>query len=72
MPAEGIKIEKHFCKNLGQYFTDGFGSDGSVVKGLNGKIYEIKEFCTSTLLHCKLQGKFCSCLRIQNAEVMNC
>ena len=35
MPAEGIKIEKHFRKNLGQYFTDGFGSDGSVVKGLN-------------------------------------
>ena len=35
MPTEGIKIEKHFCKNLGLYFTDGFGSDGSVVKGLN-------------------------------------
>ena len=34
MPTEGIKIEKHFCKNLGLYFTDGFGSDGSVVKGL--------------------------------------
>ena len=35
MPTEGIKIEKHFRKNLGLYFTDGFGSDGSVVKGLN-------------------------------------
>ena len=34
MPIEGIKIEKHFRKILGQYFTDGFGSDGSVVKGL--------------------------------------
>ena len=34
MPTEGIKIEKHFCKNLGLYFTNGFGSDGSVVKGL--------------------------------------
>ena len=34
MPIEGIKIEKYFCKNLGLYFTDGFGSDGSVVKGL--------------------------------------
>ena len=38
MPTGGIKIEKHFRKNLGQYFTDGFGSDGSVVKGL--KNYE--------------------------------
>ena len=34
MPIEGIKIEKHFRKNLGLYFTDGFGSDGNVVKGL--------------------------------------
>ena len=34
MPIEGLKIEKHFCKNLGLYLTDGFGSDGSVVKGL--------------------------------------
>ena len=34
MPIEGIKIEKHFRKNLGLCFTDGFGSDGSVVKGL--------------------------------------
>ena len=34
MPAEGIKIEKHFRKNLGQYYTDGFGSDGRVVTGL--------------------------------------
>ena len=34
MPAEGIKIEKYFRKNLGQYFVVGFGSDGSVVKGL--------------------------------------
>ena len=38
MPTEGIKIEKHFCKNLGLYFTDGFGSDGSVVKGLISSI----------------------------------
>ena len=35
MPTEGIKIEKHFRKNLGLYFTDGFRSDGSVVKGIN-------------------------------------
>ena len=35
MPTEGIKIEKYFHKNLGLYFTDGFGTDGSVVKGLN-------------------------------------
>ena len=34
MPTDGLIIEKHFCKNLGLYFTDGFGSDGSVVKGL--------------------------------------
>ena len=34
MPTEGSKSEKHFLKNLGLYFTDGFGSDGSVVKGL--------------------------------------
>ena len=35
MPTEGIKIKKkHFRKNLGWYFTDGFGSDGSVVKGI--------------------------------------
>ena len=36
MLFEGIKIEEHFCTNLGLYFTDGFGSDGSVVKGLRG------------------------------------
>ena len=30
----GIKIDKHFRKNLGLYLSDGFGSDGSVVKGL--------------------------------------
>ena len=35
MPIEGIKIGKHFRKNLGLYLTDGFGSDGGVVKGLN-------------------------------------
>ena len=34
MPIEGIKIEKHFLKILSLYFTDGFGSDGRVVKGL--------------------------------------
>ena len=34
MQTDGIKIDKHFPKNLGQCFTDGFGSDGSVVKGL--------------------------------------
>ena len=34
MPIEGIEIEKLFRKNLGLYFTDGFGSDGSKVKGL--------------------------------------
>ena len=37
MPTEGIEIEKLFCKNLGLYFMDGFGSDGSVVKGLENK-----------------------------------
>ena len=35
MPTGGIKIEKkQFRKNLGLYFTDGSGSDGSVAKGL--------------------------------------
>ena len=34
MQTDGIKIDKHFPKNLGQYFMDGFGSDGTVVKGL--------------------------------------
>ena len=33
MQTDGIKIDKHFPKNLGQYFMDGFGSDGTVVKG---------------------------------------
>ena len=40
MPTEGIKIHKHFRKNLGLYFTDGFGSDGSVVKGLTLKMVD--------------------------------
>ena len=35
MQTDGIKIDKHFHKKLGQYFMDGFGSDGTVVKGLN-------------------------------------
>ena len=34
MQTDGIKIDKHFPKNLGQYFMDGFGSDGTVVEGL--------------------------------------
>ena len=34
MQTDGIKIDKHFLKNLGQYFMDGYGSDGTVVKGL--------------------------------------
>ena len=34
MQTDGIKIDKRFPKNLGQYFMDGFGSDGRVVKGL--------------------------------------
>ena len=29
-----IKIDKHFCKHLGLYFTDGLGSAGCVVEGL--------------------------------------
>ena len=33
MKTEGIEIDKHFPKKLGQHFTDGLGSDGSVVKG---------------------------------------
>ena len=37
MQTDGIKIDKHFPKNLGQYFTDGFGSDGSAVKGYSKK-----------------------------------
>ena len=32
MQTVGIKIDKHCPKNLGQYFMDGFGSDGAVVK----------------------------------------
>ena len=32
--TEGIKTYKHFPKKLGLYFTDGLGSDGSLVKGL--------------------------------------
>ena len=34
MQTDGIKIDKHFPKNLGLYFMDGFGSDGTVVKGV--------------------------------------
>ena len=34
MQSDGIKIDKHFPKNLGLYYMDGLGSDGSVVKGL--------------------------------------
>ena len=34
MQTDGIKVDKHFPKNLGQYFMDRFGSDGTVVKGL--------------------------------------
>ena len=34
MQTKEIKIDKHFRKNLGLYFTDGLGSDGSIVKGL--------------------------------------
>ena len=34
MQTDGIKIDKHFPRNLGQYFTDGFGSDGGVVKDI--------------------------------------
>ena len=34
LQTEGIKIDKHFRKNLGVYFTDGLGSDGCVAKGL--------------------------------------
>ena len=37
MQTDGIKIEKHFPKNLGHYFTDGFGSDGSAVEGYSKK-----------------------------------
>ena len=35
MQTDGIKIDKHFPTKLGQYFMDGFGSDGTVVKGLS-------------------------------------
>ena len=38
MQTGGIIIDKHFPKNLGQYFMDGFGSDGSIVRGLNWKL----------------------------------
>ena len=34
MQTESIKTYKHFPKKLGLYFTDGLGSDGSLVKGL--------------------------------------
>ena len=34
MYTEGIKIDIYFRKNLGLYITEGSGSDGSVVKGL--------------------------------------
>ena len=36
MQTEKIKIDKLYCKNLGLYFTDGLGSDGSVVQGVKG------------------------------------
>ena len=36
MQTDRIKIDKHVPKNLGQYFMDGFGSDGTVVKWLIG------------------------------------
>ena len=39
MQTDGIKIDKHFPKNLGQYFIDGFGSDGTVGKGLIMEIF---------------------------------
>ena len=32
MQIDRIKVYKHFPKKLGLYFTDGSGSDGSVVK----------------------------------------
>ena len=38
MHTEEIKIDKRFRKKLGLYFTDGLGSDGSVVKGLTLKV----------------------------------
>ena len=38
MHTEEINIDEHFHKNLGLYFTDGLGSDGSVVKGLTLKV----------------------------------
>ena len=34
LQTEGIKIDKHFCQNLGLYLMDELGSDGSVVKVL--------------------------------------
>ena len=34
--TSGFKIDKHLHKSLGLYFTDGLGSNGSVVKGLSG------------------------------------
>ena len=46
MPAERMKIEKHVRKNLGQYFTDRFCSDGSVVKGLT--LFKATKLRTST------------------------
>ena len=42
MQTEGIKIDKHFHENLGLYFTDGLGSDGSVVKGLRRIVSQSK------------------------------
>ena len=70
MPAEGIKIEKHFCKNLGQYFTDGFGSDGSVVKGLKSfselsytkDISYLNQYMYITVLKPMHHGKQLSCV----------
>ena len=36
MQTDGIKIDEHFPKNLGQYFMDGFGT---VVK--RGMIFQL-------------------------------
>ena len=33
---KGSKLKRYLLKNSGLYFADGFGSDGSVVKGLRG------------------------------------
>ena len=48
MQTDGIKIDKRFPKNLGQYFMDGFGSDGRVVKGLIGNLWNLQFLNTKT------------------------